>query len=99
MVLTLTLLEAGGAAEYKRMPGCDQQQLLSAKIMQKTNLIIMPLVFISFLIGVMAEYNQDVALYSTFTAMNACLGAAIFFFHSTGNEHVREKIGGLYKKK
>jgi hypothetical protein len=43
----------------------------------------------------MAEYNQDVALYSTFTVVNACLGAAIFFFHSTGNEAVRAKIGGL----
>ena len=43
----------------------------------------------------MAEYNQDVGLYSTFTVVNACLGAAIFFFHSTGNESVRMKIGGL----
>ena len=46
-------------------------------------------------LGIMAEYNQDVALYSTFTVVNACLGAAIFFFHSTGNEAVRAKIGGL----
>ena len=48
-----------------------------------------------FVLGVMAEYNQDVALYSTFTVVNACLGAAIFFFHSTGNESVRAKISSL----
>ena len=94
-VLTFTLIEAAGAANYRRIPGMDQQQLLSAKIMQRTNLIIMPLVFVSYVIGVMAEYNQDLAAYSTFTIINACLGAAIFFFHSTGNEQVREKIGAL----
>lgn len=99
VVMTFTILEAAGAAEYRRLPGCDQQQLLSAKIMQRTNLIIMPLVFVSFIIGAMAEYNQNVALYGTFTAINVCLGAAIFFFHTTGNEAVREKIGNLYKKK
>ena len=84
---------------YRRIPGLDQQQLLSAKIMQRTNLIIMPLVFASFIIGFMSEYNQDEALYGTFTAINACLGVAVFFFHSTGNEQVRDKLSGLYRKK
>jgi len=95
VILTFTAIEAAGAANYRRIPGMDQQQLLSARIMQRTNLIIMPMVFVSYVLGIMAEYNQDVALYSTFTVVNACLGAAIFFFHSTGNEAVRAKIGGL----
>merc|ERR1712062_321757 len=95
VILTFTAIEAEGAANYRRIPGMDQQELLSARIMQKTNLIIMPMVFVSFILGVMAEYNQDVALYSTFTVVNACLGAAIFFFHSTGNESVRAKISSL----
>ena len=51
VILTFTLIEAAGAANYRRIPGMDQQQLLSAKIMQRTNLIIMPLVFISYVIG------------------------------------------------
>jgi hypothetical protein len=29
--LTFTLIEAAGAAEYRRLPGMDPQQLLSAK--------------------------------------------------------------------
>ena len=29
----------------------DQQQLLSARIMQRTNLIIMPMVFVSYVLG------------------------------------------------
>ena len=40
-----------GAANYRRIPGMDQQELLSARIMQKTNLIIMPMVFVSFILG------------------------------------------------
>ena len=75
-----------------RLPGIDQSQLVSAKIMQRTNLIIMPLVFISFIIGALSEYEQNVALYGTFTILNGVLGGCIFFFHSTGNEQVREKL-------
>ena len=70
----------------------DQQQLVSAKIMQRTNLIIMPLVFASFLVGAFSEYDQDVALYGIFTILNGVLGACVFFFHSTGNEQVRAKL-------
>ena len=32
--LTFTLIEAAGAADYRRLPGMDQQQLLSAKWVQ-----------------------------------------------------------------
>jgi len=92
VILIFTMIEAAGAAEYRRLPGMDQSQLISAKIMQRTNLIIMPLVFISFIIGALSEYEQNVALYGTFTIINGVLGACIFFFHSTGNEQVREKL-------
>ena len=34
VVLTLTLIEAAGAAEYRKLPGIDQKQQTSAKIMQ-----------------------------------------------------------------
>ena len=34
VVLTLTLIEAAGAAEYRKLPGIDQRQQTSAKIMQ-----------------------------------------------------------------
>ena len=90
--MIFTLIEAAGVAEYRRLPGMDHQQLFSAKIMQRTNLIIMPLVFTSFIIGALSEYNQDVAMYSIFTILNGVLGACVFFFHSTGNEQVRAKL-------
>ena len=96
VIFTFTIIEAAGAENYRRIPGLDQGQWLSAKIMQRTNLIITPLVFASFILGFLSEYNQDVALYSTFTAVNTFLGAAVFFFHCTGNERVREKLGALY---
>ena len=96
VIFTFTIIEAAGQENYRRIPGLDQGQWLSAKIMQRTNLIITPLVFASFVLGFLSEYNQDVSLYSTFTAVNAFLGAAVFFFHSTGNEAVREKLGALY---
>ena len=34
VVLTLTLIEAAGAADYRKLPGIDQKQQTSAKIMQ-----------------------------------------------------------------
>merc|ERR1719219_228658 len=97
VVLTLTLIEAAGAAEYRKLPGIDQRQQMSAKIMQRTNLIIMPLSFVTFSMGSLAEYENNIALYSTFTLLNGILGATIFFFHSTGNEQVRAKLVKLYK--
>ena len=55
MVLSHPMLEHGppeaaGAAEYRKLPGIDQRQQTSAKIMQRSNLIIMPMVF--------ARYNK-----------------------------------------
>ena len=87
-VLTLTLIEAAGAAEYRKLPGIDQRQQTSAKIMQRSNLIIMPLIFASFSVGTLATYEQNPGLYGTVTLINGILGGAIFFFHSTGNERV-----------
>ena len=87
-ILTLTLIEAAGAAEYRKLPGIDQRQQTSAKIMQRSNLIIMPLIFASFSVGTLATYEQNPGLYGTVTLINGILGGAIFFFHSTGNERV-----------
>eukprot|EP00090_Calanus_glacialis_P040812 TRINITY_DN7141_c0_g1_i1.p1 TRINITY_DN7141_c0_g1~~TRINITY_DN7141_c0_g1_i1.p1 ORF type:complete len:514 (-),score=67.49 TRINITY_DN7141_c0_g1_i1:139-1680(-) len=97
VVLTLTLIEAAGAAEYRKLPGIDQRQQTSAKIMQRSNLIIMPMVFVSFLLGTLSSYEQNPGLYGTFTLVNGILGGSIFFFHSTGNEQVRAKLMRAYK--
>jgi len=97
-ILTLTLIEAAGAAEYRKLPGIDQRQQTSAKIMQRSNLIIMPLVFASFLTGTLAAYEQDPGLYGTFTLINGMLGGSVFFFHCTGNERVRALLVKAYKK-
>jgi len=97
VVLTLTLIEAAGAAEYRKLPGIDQRQQTSAKIMQRSNLIIMPMVFVSFLLGTLSSYEQNPGLYGTFTLVNGILGGSIFFFHSTGNEQVRAKLMKAYK--
>ena len=96
VILIFTVLEAAGAAEYRKLPGLDQDQYQSAKIMQRSNLLIMPLVFISWLIGFMSEYEQDVGLYGVFTILNAVLGLSVFLFHCSGNEDVREKLEGWY---
>ena len=73
---------------YRKLPGIDQRQQTSAKIMQRSNLIIMPLVFGSFTSGTLAAYEQNPGLYGTFTLLNGLLGGSVFFFHCTGNERV-----------
>ena len=42
----------------KLFQGIDRRQLLSAKIMQRSNVLIMPLVFASFMTGMLSEYEQ-----------------------------------------
>ena len=54
-----------------------------------------PLVFASFVLGTMAEYQQSVGLYSLFSLSNGILGVVVFFFHCTANESVRNKLGRL----
>jgi len=73
-ILTLTVIEAAGAAEYRRLPGIDQQQLVSAKFMQRSIIIILLLVLFSYFIGMFSEYQQDWKLYSIFTVLNGVLG-------------------------
>ena len=51
----------------------DRKQLTSARIMQRTNMVIMPLVFASYIVGVYAEYEQNVPLYGTFTILNGVI--------------------------
>ncbi|XP_043219189.1 adhesion G-protein coupled receptor D1-like [Amphibalanus amphitrite] len=92
MIITFTLIEAAGAADYAPLKEVDKSQRLSARISQRSNLIIMPLVFASFVIGMLSEYEQDLALYGTFSVLNGIVGGVIFFFHCTGNQQVRAKM-------
>ena len=55
-------------------------------------------VFASFLLGTLAEYDQNMALYSIFTGVNGVLGGMIFFFHCTANEKIRQKITNVKNK-
>ena len=41
--------------------------------MQRSNVVIMPLVFASWVVGVYAEYEQNVALYGVFTILNGVM--------------------------
>lgn len=97
MIITFTLIEAAGAAEYSPLKDVDKSQRLSARISQRSNLIIMPLVFCSWVIGMLSEYEQDLALYGTFSVLNGIVGAVIFFFHSTGNQQVRAKLVKMWQ--
>ena len=60
-----------GKNEFEKIDA--QKQLTSAKIMQRSNVVIMPLVFASWVVGVFAEYEQNVALYGTFTILNGVM--------------------------
>ena len=39
VILTFTVIEASSASEYRTLPGMNKEQLLSARIMQKSNLV------------------------------------------------------------
>ena len=60
VVTTFTLIEAAGASEdYPALKACDEVDKMTAKISQRTLLIILPLVFASFITGTIAEYEQQ----------------------------------------
>ena len=48
----------------------------------------MPMVFASWVVGMLSEYEQNLPLYGTFSVMNGVLGAMVFFFHCMGSEVV-----------
>ncbi|KAK7081539.1 hypothetical protein SK128_018351 [Halocaridina rubra] len=97
IILTFTLIEAAGAADFKPLKGVDKGQLLSAKISQRTNLIIMPLVFSHWMIGMLSEYEQNLPLYGTFSILNGVTGVAVFLLHCSNNQQVRNKLKGCYQ--
>ena len=55
-------------------------------------------VFASFLVGTLAEYDQNMILYTIFTIINSVLGGMIFFFHCSANEKMRQKLMSVKSK-
>ncbi|XP_053628486.2 putative adhesion G protein-coupled receptor E4P [Cherax quadricarinatus] len=98
VVMTFTLTEAAGSAEYMPLKGMDKGQLVSAKFSQRTNLVIMPLVFSHMLLGMLSEYEQNLALYSIFSLLNSISGVVILFFHCSNNQQVRMKLKAVFGK-
>ena len=56
------------------------------------------MVFASFVLGTMAEYQQSLGLYTLFTVSNGILGGIVFFFHCTANEAVRRMLTRMKNK-
>ncbi|RXG71981.1 hypothetical protein Avbf_05037 [Armadillidium vulgare] len=63
-----------------------KKQLLSAKISQRTNLVILFFVIAHMLVGMLSEYEQNLPLYGTFSVLNGVTGALVFFLHCTNNQ-------------
>ncbi|KAL7630916.1 UNVERIFIED_CONTAM: hypothetical protein RMT77_018797 [Armadillidium vulgare] len=91
-IITLTLTEAAGSAEYIPLEGMKKKQLLSAKISQRTNLVILFFVIAHMLVGMLSEYEQNLPLYGTFSVLNGVTGALVFFLHCTNNQRVRQLL-------
>ena len=68
--------------------GSDEDQRTSAKYMHGSLVLRLGICFVSFMVGSLADYQQNYGLYFVFTVLNACLGFLIFFFHSSCNETV-----------
>jgi hypothetical protein len=52
------LQAAGSADDFLPLDDYDKVQRTTAKVMQRTLVFILPLVFISFMLGSLAEYEQ-----------------------------------------
>jgi len=99
VVTTFTLIEAAGASDdYPTLEGTDEMDKTTAQISQRTLLIILPLVFASYVIGTIATFEQNPALYGAFTIINGVLGGIVLFFHVTSNVKTRELVTKIKKK-
>ena len=97
-VTSLAIIEAAGnAEEYKKLENVNETERKNAKVMQRTLILILPLVFATFLLGTLAEYDQNLVLYSIWTLFNGILGGLIFIFHCSTNEVTRAKLTALKK--
>ena len=100
VVTSFTLIEAAGASEdYPPLKGTDEVDKMTAKISQKTLFIILPLVFSSFITGTIAEYEQKVPLYGTFTILNGVTGGCMLFFHVTSHPKTRALVSKITGRK
>ncbi|XP_018009977.1 adhesion G-protein coupled receptor D1 [Hyalella azteca] len=98
MIIMLTLTEAAGLSDYKQLNDVNSQQMMSAKFSQRTNLLLLPLVYFHWLLGVMSEYQQNLALYSIFSILNSVLGVLVMVFHCSNNEKVRNRMKDIWSK-
>ncbi|GFV86977.1 adhesion G-protein coupled receptor D1 [Trichonephila clavipes] len=96
-VMDFIMLEAAGNANYKPLKIIDHRQLLSCKIHQRSNLILMPLVLASYIVGMLSDHEQNLYLYSVFSILNSIIGVLVFFFHTLGNDEVRQKVREMLK--
>ena len=63
-------------------------QLTSAKIMQKANVVIVLMTFVTFFIGTWGEYEKNPLLIGLFTTLSSILGALIMVLHTVSNVKV-----------
>ena len=73
---------------FRLVSGSDQIQRTSAKYMHRSLILRNGLCYVSFIVGSMADYQQNFGLYFVFTIFNGILGFLIFFFHCTSNDTV-----------
>jgi ABC-type transport system involved in cytochrome c biogenesis permease component len=96
----LSIYEAAGDVDgYTKLDNVHEEQRTTAKVIQRTLLLVLPMVFTSFILGTLAEFEQNIYLYSVFTLVNGILGAVIFSFHTSANATVRAKIKGFFCRK
>ena len=69
--------------------GQDHDQLISAKIAQRSLTIIAPMTFAVFCLGTLAHYEQNLGLYSSFTTCCTVLVVKITVLHVSSSENVR----------
>ena len=98
-IVTFAIIEAAGDVDgYTKLDNIKEEQRTTAKVIQRTLLLILPMVFTSFILGTLAEFEQNIYLYSVFTLVNGILGAIIFSFHTSANVTVRAKVKGFFCK-
>ena len=63
-------------------------QVTSAKFSQRTLLVIAPMTLVAYILGSLAEYEQNIGLYGSFTTLSGVLGWVGGQASSAGTHHI-----------
>jgi hypothetical protein len=94
-VPAVVISESAGMGDYNENPNSNKTKRDSAHASSLGALLVIPLSFAAWIIGMMAVDETNLELYSITTILNVVLGVVILIVHTLGNCRARQLLAKL----